>query len=241
VRVFLNHGDGTFAAGVDYAAGVAPDPIAAADVNGDGKPDLLVAYGTTVSVLMNHGDGTFAAHADYDTGYDNEAWGFVVADLNGDGAPDIAVSSYFLAVLVNQGNGTFVLQSPFEYDGSYHPGIAAADLNGDGKVDLVYDDGTVLYNHGDATFDVVSYGGGGGAVGVADMNGDGLPDIVTTTGGAACILQNRGGKMFSAPACYAVWGGPLAIADLNGDGQPDVAVSSSSTNTVRLMFQTCLP
>ena len=43
VSVLLNNGDGTFAARVDYPTGTAPASVAAADLNGDGKPDLAVA------------------------------------------------------------------------------------------------------------------------------------------------------------------------------------------------------
>ena len=53
-----------------YAAGDGPDSVAAADLNGDGKPDLAVANcdSDTVSVLLNNGNGTFAATVDYPTG-----------------------------------------------------------------------------------------------------------------------------------------------------------------------------
>ena len=42
MSVLLNNGDGTFAAKVDYPAGTGPLAVAAADLNGDGKPDLAV-------------------------------------------------------------------------------------------------------------------------------------------------------------------------------------------------------
>ncbi len=70
MSVLLNQGNGTFAAKVDYGAGTTPYSVAAADLNGDGKPDLAVANytGGLVSVLLNNGDGTFAAKVDYGAG-----------------------------------------------------------------------------------------------------------------------------------------------------------------------------
>ncbi len=82
--------------------------MAAADLNGDGKPDLAIANtgANTVSVLLNDGDGTFAPKVDYPT---NAQPGWVVAaDLNGDGALDLAVTcfgtnsaGYTVSVLLN--------------------------------------------------------------------------------------------------------------------------------------------
>jgi hypothetical protein len=76
------------------AASSSPMSVAAADLNGDGVPDLAVAnYGSdNVSVLMNQGDGTFAAAVNYSTG--SGARSVAAADLNGDGWPDLAVANY---------------------------------------------------------------------------------------------------------------------------------------------------
>jgi hypothetical protein len=64
ISILLGHGDGTFAAPVGVSTyGESPNSVAAGDMNGDGKLDLVVATGQlygTVSVLLGHGDGTFA-------------------------------------------------------------------------------------------------------------------------------------------------------------------------------------
>jgi hypothetical protein len=73
--------------------------VAVADVNGDGKPDLLVAHGHTVGVLLGNGDGTFQTAVTYDTGTTSLAYAIAVADVNGDGKPDLLVADGF-------GNGT---------------------------------------------------------------------------------------------------------------------------------------
>jgi hypothetical protein len=77
----------------------------AADLNGDGKPDLAVTnFGrATVSVLLNKGNGTFAARTYYSTGAGPAS--IAAADLNNDGRPDLAVAnnsaSNSVSVLLN--------------------------------------------------------------------------------------------------------------------------------------------
>jgi len=50
VSVLLGNGDGSFLAQQTFTVGGAPDSVAASDVNGDGKPDLLIANSTSKSI-----------------------------------------------------------------------------------------------------------------------------------------------------------------------------------------------
>ncbi len=95
MSVLLNLGKGTFAARVDYVAGANPNSVASADMNGDGRADLVTANwsGGNVSVLLNQGNGTFAAPSWYSASPDP---GSVVAlDLNADGRVDLAVAGFY--------------------------------------------------------------------------------------------------------------------------------------------------
>ncbi len=90
--------------------------MAVADVNGDGKPDLVVAnYGSnTVSVLLGNGNGTFQTQQTFATG--SEPYSVAVASLNGDGKPDLVVANFgdsTVSVLLGNGNGTFQAQQTF--------------------------------------------------------------------------------------------------------------------------------
>ena len=70
VSIYLGNPDGTYQPPVDYAAGLLPDGLCVADLNGDHNLDLAVANWSsgTVSVLLGKGDGTFQTHVDYYVG-----------------------------------------------------------------------------------------------------------------------------------------------------------------------------
>ena len=95
MSVLLGNGDGTFQAKVDHPTAPGPSSVAAADVNGDGKPDVVVAATTAgmASVLLGNGDGTFQDRADYPAGAG--AIAVAAADLTGDGMPDLVIASSF--------------------------------------------------------------------------------------------------------------------------------------------------
>jgi FG-GAP-like repeat len=61
LTIWLGNGDGTFSLASSPSVGNNPDGLAAGDLNGDGKVDLVAANYTdgTVSVLLGKGDGTF--------------------------------------------------------------------------------------------------------------------------------------------------------------------------------------
>jgi hypothetical protein len=69
VSVLINAGDGTFAPRSDYALGAQPGPVAIAEVDGNGSPDIATASATsTVSLLLNSGDGSYESRRDYARG-----------------------------------------------------------------------------------------------------------------------------------------------------------------------------
>ena len=133
----------TFAPVVPYSPGPGSNPIsiAVADVNGDGKPDLLTANydASTAGVLLGNGNGTFQAVIAYSTGTGSTGTGsnpysIAVADVNGDGRPDLLTANYntgTAGVLLGNGNGTFQAVVPYSTGLNSNPrSIAVADVIG---------------------------------------------------------------------------------------------------------------
>jgi hypothetical protein len=193
-----------------------PGAIAAVDLNGDGKLDLVVVNSCeidnncangTAAVLLGNGDGTFQGAVTYNSG-GAPALNMVVADMNGDGRPDLVIeNSNSIAVLFGNSDGTFQPAVTTSFSGA--GGLAAADMNGDGKLDAVVTTTTgiaVLFGKGDGTFQppvTTTTTIAGSPLAVADLNGDGIPDAVIVfsdgdlrtrvDGAIVALLGNRNG------------------------------------------------
>ena len=160
LSVLLGHGDGTFDAPVLYPANGGHDnPIKVADVNHDGKLDLLVGacyFGNCISgsvgVLLGNGDGTFQPEVGYRVGGGSAVVAMTLAGLNGDGNTDVLTlvcdqsqrncgTHPELFPLLGNANGTLSYPAPRFYAAGgtvYNPfaGMVAGDFNSDGKPDV---------------------------------------------------------------------------------------------------------
>src|SRR3982751_3097587 len=171
---------------VHYAAGTEPRSVAVADVNGDGRPDVIVASVCAVNVLLNAGGGRLADAVPYETVTGTIALG----DVDGDGDVDIVVTgaaAWSADVLLNDGKGLF--GPPSGHPAAAPAQAAIGDVNDDGFADLVVPQGAgdygfgVMLNDGAAHFgpllEYARHGGGGyRAVALGDIDGDAQVDIV---------------------------------------------------------------
>ena len=243
---------GKFMPKVDYLVGSGPWALAVADVNKDGRNDIVVANANsnTVSVLINNGNGTFAAGATYITGLNPRA--VAVGDLNNDGYPDIVVANNGftnVTVLKNNGDGTFGGRADISAGGN-PSSVALADLDGDGNLDIVITNTNsntlaVLTNDGAGNFPSLHSFASGTAPwwsAIADMNRDGGVDVVVAnslTNSTLSILSNIGSGNVALNSSFGVgsFSRGVAAADFNNDGRLDLIAPNSTSNTVSLYPQ----
>jgi FG-GAP-like repeat/Abnormal spindle-like microcephaly-assoc'd, ASPM-SPD-2-Hydin/FG-GAP repeat len=184
--------------------------IAAGDVNGDGKADIVATINNNcvtsqgqVAVMTGLGTGKFKAPVYYSTGSTAQPVDVFLEDVTGDGKPDMVISNWdgTISILLNKGNGTFGTASVITSVAAFSPHLHAlsfGDFNGDGKLDIAA-----------ATY---------------------YPQDQSATGSNVYILLGNGNGTFQAPITTAaapqyVYTSTLAAGDFNKDGKTDLLVT----------------
>jgi hypothetical protein len=135
IVILLGRGDGGFDDHAQLRTAYAPVGVSSADLNKDGRLDLIVAVGGRgISVYLGRGDGDFIHGIDEATG---PTWSGAIADYDHDGNLDLAVGR---RILRGDGTGRFPQQLSLpetDYDESF---VFTGDFNNDGWADLVMAD-----------------------------------------------------------------------------------------------------
>jgi hypothetical protein len=226
ISVLLGKGDGTFSAAQTFAAPTLPGytttaatpivNIISADVNNDGKKDLICSNGL---VLVGVGDGTFinasAPAFPYTAATTNQGPNLASGDLNKDGKVDLVVGtgSQVLTYL-GVGNGTFTAGKSYAAIDSVGF-VTVTDLDGDGNPDIYVGVANGGSFEGDGTANKLSY----------------------------ALMGNGDGTFLGAPTVVGAYNG-TNLGDVNGDGQQDLisnTLTSSNTPTPTFTVQLGTP
>jgi hypothetical protein len=247
VSILLGNGDGTFQA----PALVIPNDghLAVADLNGDGKLDLVL-MSDFVEIYLGNGAGAFSStHSYYPL--PSTLYAVAVADFNLDGKPDIAAGNY---LLFGNGDGTFrgLPGSPLpsgspvfsqildavvgDFDRNAAPYVAVLGFTA--VAATVY----ILTNDGTGALTLAhTYTSQQGMSGIAtgDLNGDGNLDLVAAGPTGYIVLLGNGDGSFQPPVFYQLANGTqqssMVIADFNRDGKLDL-VFPSANQTVAVLL-----
>ena len=233
LSLFSGNGDGTFTASTSGGTLQADYALLAADVNGDGIPEVVVSNNSYVGYFNFAGArGLFALSSD-------QAVDIEAGDFNGDGKTDLLLSllSGQSQVFFGDGHGNF---NPLPDQGFANVRLTLGDFNGDGFTDVelgASPQNQVELSNGDGTFRYASDIPGSfysGTV-VADFNGDGVLDLVSPDPGGGIFLGQEDGTFVSAGALPVSSGYPTT-ADFDGNGSPDVAVLDLVTGMVSILL-----
>src|SRR4051794_12108427 len=237
-----------------YAAN-APWWSTTADVNGDGKRDIVTASHSTnvISALLGTGDGPFQTAQNTPAAPSNLN-AVAAGDVNGDGKDDVVAavngSPGTMRVYLSNGDGTFDAGTPYaaggfpqdvvitQIDGNSSPDIAVANQGAapNGSVSVYLNNGSGVFAPAPGS-PVMFTNQDPLGIGSADFDADGKTDLAVGaqngTNPGVFFLKGAGTGAFAAPVPL---GGPgaqkVATGDFNGDGRPDMAAGRAGVGDV---------
>lgn len=254
MEVMLGNGNGTFQAALPVGAANLDETVPVlADINGDGKLDILVADQASdhINYYRGNGDGTFQASVVAGT-LSNAGSVLSVGDFNGDGILDIAAGNATdtkIALFTGVGDGTFVFDQNLTALGNSLTTVG--DFNEDGWLDLAGADAigsssSVLLNNSGLGFNAASALDAGVnmvAIAAADLNGDGHADIIGNQHAQAnsmTVSLGAGNGTFAPLTLFNVGfyfnGEPITVGNFAAGGGVGFAVNDDDLGAVDIFM-----
>jgi hypothetical protein len=222
----------SFESKVEFTTGNYPSDVGIGDLDGDGKPDLVVTSyfssdsGSSISVLRNTASSgsinssSFASKVDFVT--EAESIGVSIGDLDGDGKPELAVANYgggvgnTISIFHNTSSSGSINSSSFaskvDFTVGYSPyNVSIGDLDGDGKPDLI----------------------------VANTNADNISVLRNTASRGSINSRSFDAKVdFTTGSSSSPYPYGLTIGDLDGDEKPDLVVANFADGNISVLRNT---
>jgi hypothetical protein len=233
--------------------------ILSADINSDGKPDIVLGTSDSVSVFLNNsstGNLSLATRTDYKTGVSVSGNKMALGDLDGDGKPELILGNNLGQISVFKTNltGGFAFDTGVDFATVNAPAIPIiCDIDGDGKNDII------VVNNVSNRLSILRNTSSGSTftfataltfetnilplmVIASDLDGDGKPDLIVGDGknfDSLSVFRNTsvaGNVSLNAKQVYAAGTrlslSGMAAGDLDGDGKPDLLLSNGTSVSV---------
>lgn len=244
LQVYLGDGAGAFTAGPSAPVPAAAVDIATADLDGDGRSDVVTRMNNdaTLAVSLADGAGGYAAPTVHALPWPADE--LRLEDFDGDDKVDVFVASGTtpeFVLLRGDGHGGFASSAPISC-GEKLTALDVGDFVEDHRPDLVAGSGTKFHlftNVGGGQFAQSSWSTlKPGPVTAADMNGDLHLDIISSSLDRTGVAFGDGQGKFYATQTFRTeaYASDFDALDLNGDSLPDLVVATSSSDGLFVSF-----